>query len=144
MDGQTTVNEKTDCEGQEEVTNEENVHNQHQVDADKELESPELIAYPKQLTSLKAAEFTDPTTQAVIKTRQDLLLSVLYPSGERILEHDDGTRVTIGQEGWKVESNELPTVIRDASGVSTTPSPGAAPPYPCSYLQIRQEYNTCV
>lgn len=111
--------------------------NQHETLENKEQDVTELCSNTRQLTPLEVAEFTDPTTQALIRTREDLLLSVSYPSGEKILEHQDGTRVTLQQNNWKVESIGLPVINSNPSGVFITPSPGIARPSEAQSVKAR-------
>ncbi|GMH34022.1 hypothetical protein BSKO_01856 [Bryopsis sp. KO-2023] len=88
------------------------------------------------LEKLLGASVVDPDTQAIVTTREDLLLIVSYPSGEKLIEHPDGTRVTTIGDAWNVESHGLPPVHGNSSTMSVTASPGCSMCWDSSTLSI--------
>lgn len=76
------------------------------------------------LNSICTARLIDPETQAEIRIREDMVMEILYPMGERLVLHPDETRVTSTFGEWKVESNYYPTVVGTSSSVTVRPCPG--------------------
>lgn len=73
-----------------------------------------------QMSPLSMSEVVDTSSGAVLRTREDLILDISYPTGDRLTLLEDGTRVGhAAGGGWAIEFElgALPSVHGSHQGV---------------------------